>query len=208
MIRYKTDYSNHVHQLIVCPSKHFYITRKGLLKFQKKPFEVALGKEPKTQKIHVLHYLIRDHFSGNFYWELCQLDKPFPIWEFLFRAWSKTEDAFFYGLPALITISQKVLTFFPPLLDLIAGLGVDFVKVTSGFQGGGVRDIRTIEERLEFEQPFESVLQWIPKLNKRIISSGKVSKLETWRSGLPENFKTRLPVSKTDFERLCCIPLD
>ena len=36
MNRYQSNYSNEVHQLIVTPSKHFFVARNGILKYQKK----------------------------------------------------------------------------------------------------------------------------------------------------------------------------
>jgi hypothetical protein len=39
---YASNYSNEVHQLIVSVSRHYFITRQGFLKHQKKPLEVNL----------------------------------------------------------------------------------------------------------------------------------------------------------------------
>jgi hypothetical protein len=210
--RYKTDFSNHFHQLLVSPSKHFYITQKGVLKYQKKAFELKLDKEPKNGKTHVLHYFIRDHFSGLFYWELCQFQEPIPVWEFLFRAWRKTNDQLLFGFPDFITIPQNVLDYFPPLLNFIENIGIGKLKVTSGFQGG-VRDIRTIEENLKFvgfylksyaDPQFESVLEEVPNINKRMASdsSRKKSKIEAWYAGHREDKKIYVPESLESFKQL------
>jgi hypothetical protein len=214
--RYKTDYSNHVHQLLVTPSKHFYVTRKGTLKYQKKAFELKLGKDPDDGKTHILHYIVRDHFSGLFYWELCQFQEPIPIWKFLFRAWSITDDQHLFGFPEFITIPKNALDYFPPLQKFIENIGIKKLKVTSGFQGG-VRDLRTIEEHLKFESffhpelqqrraepQFESILEWIPKINRRmaLYPSSKKSKIKAWMAGHFEKKTLYVPESVDSFQRL------
>lgn len=177
--RYQSDYSNEVHQLIVSPSKHYYVTRSGTFKYQNKPFELELEKANKTNKTQIIHYLIRDHFSGLFYWEICSSDSPIPIYEFLFRAWSKKGHHPLYGMPDFLTVPKNVDSYFQGLINFIEKLGVTHIKVTSGFQGG-VRDIRTIEDELKYagfdfvnphqslkEPPFKLVLERAPEICKR-----------------------------------------
>ncbi len=99
------------------------------------------------KKNHTIHYLLRDHFSGLFYWEICSSDDLLPIYEFLYRAWSKRTDHPLYGIPDYMTVPQNVQVNFPNVLQFIEKIGISYLKVTSGFQGG-VRDIRTIEDEL------------------------------------------------------------
>jgi hypothetical protein len=65
-VHYQTNYSIEVHQLIICISKHLYVTKSGPIKYQQKSFDVSLAKVDKAEKEHLVHYLIRDHFSGVF----------------------------------------------------------------------------------------------------------------------------------------------
>lgn len=69
--QYESDYGNQVHHLSVSVSKHIYITGARVLKFQKKPFELALTNVGSAERAHIVHYLVRDHFSGAFYGEIC-----------------------------------------------------------------------------------------------------------------------------------------
>ena len=147
MNSYQTNYSNEVHQLIVSPSKHYYVTKKGTLKYQKKPFEVNLKNVKSSNINHVIHFLIRDHFSGLFYWDICSADSLFLIYEFLFRAWKKKDSHPLYGIPDFLTIPMNVQTYFPDLVKFTKNIGITYIKVTSGFQGG-VRDIKTVENEL------------------------------------------------------------
>ena len=48
-------------------SRHLYLIKNGSVRFQKKKFEHTLANMHKSEKEHVVHYLIRDHFSGAFY---------------------------------------------------------------------------------------------------------------------------------------------
>jgi hypothetical protein len=209
MKRYQTNHSNEVHQLIVTPSKHFFVTRNGVLKYQKKPFEIKLENCQDFKKTHIIHYIIRDHFSGLVYWETCTSDAAIPIHEFLFRSWTKKEKQPFYGMPSCMTIPKNVQLFFPGLVNFVETLGIEFIKVTSGFQGG-VRDIRTIEDELrcaglfwgdpgqfQTELPFELILEKSYEICTRLSDNfyRKPSKKETWLSGFGTEQKIFIPKS-------------
>jgi hypothetical protein len=214
--RYRSNYSNEVHQLIVSPSKHYYVTGRGAFKYQKKPFELTLENIDQAEKVHVLHYLLRDHFSGLFYWEMCSSKALIPIYEFLFRAWSGKKHHPLYGIPDSMTIPKNVQSYFHGLINFIEKIGVVYVKVTSGFQGG-VRDIRTIEDELRLagfdfanphhslkEPPFDLVLERAPEICRRFTDSlyRKPSKKEIWLSGLESEKKILVPKSLKSFDEL------
>jgi len=73
------------------------VTKTGLIKYQQKAFDLSLAKVDKTEKEHLVHYLIRDRFSGVFYAEIHSCKALIPIDEFLFRAWLPKEDYAFCG---------------------------------------------------------------------------------------------------------------
>jgi hypothetical protein len=79
---YRSSYSNERHQLIVCVSKHLYATKTGLIKYQQKAFDVSFVKVEKAEKDHLVHYLIRDDFSGVFYAEIHSGRALIPVEEF------------------------------------------------------------------------------------------------------------------------------
>jgi len=212
--RYQSNYSNEVHQLIVSPSKHYYVTSSGAFKYQKKPFELKLENIDQVKKIHTIHYLLRDHFSGLFYWEICSSNAPIPIYEFLFRAWSKKQYHPLYGIPDFIAVPKNVQSYFPGLISFIEKISVTYIKVTSGFQGG-VRDIRTIEDELRIagfdyinphqsqkEPPFDLVLERMPEICRRFSDSlyQKPSKKEVWLSGIESEDKINVPKRLKTFE--------
>lgn len=147
MLRYKTDYPNQVHQLVVSASRHLYITKSGYVKYQKKELDVNLQNVAQSDREHIVHYLIRDHFSGLFYGNICSSRHLMPVEDFLCRAWSRKDEYIFCGIPSHLSIPKTVSTIFPGVHDYIHSLGIGTVEVTSGFQGG-VRDIRTWENYL------------------------------------------------------------
>ena len=216
MKRYQTDYSNQVHQLLITPSKHCFVTTKGLLKYQKKPFEIKLDDLENSKKAHTIHYLIRDHYSGLFYWEICRADDPIPIHEFLYRAWNKKETHPLFGIPEFMTIPKNAQTFFPGLMNFIEHLEIVYIKVTSGFQGG-VRDVRTIEEELRCgglfygtpdysptDLSFDLVAQKTDEICSRFIDSSfaKPSKKDKWLSGLGAEQRVYVPESLEMFKTI------
>jgi len=144
---YETDHSNHVHQLVVAVSRHLYITSDGKLKHQKKALEAKLDRPDSHTKRHVVHYLIRDHFSGLFYAEVTDTENSFSVFDFLYRAWSKKEYHPLYGVPYALTVPKNVRAVWPSLVPFLEEITIEPIDVTSGFQGG-VRDIRTWEDDL------------------------------------------------------------
>ena len=203
MKRYVSDYSNQLHQLIVTVSRHYYVTKEGKYKRQQKPFNVQLDTIPSNRK-HVIHFLIRDHFSGLFYAEITDSKNIPSVYEFLYRAWSKKAYHPMYGAPLGITIPQNIAKAWPGITDFIDELGITQVSATSGFQSG-VRDIRTWEDRLKsglyisgFPPDFSEVIEKSSAICKQIALSSpkKASKEEVWRHNLRDIL---VPSSKEEF---------
>jgi hypothetical protein len=94
-VHYQSEYANQVQQLIVSVSKHFQVKKNGHLTYQKKPIEVDLLKLSKSNRNHLVHFLIRDHYSGVFYGEVSPSIGLLSLGEFLYRAWSEKEDYVF-----------------------------------------------------------------------------------------------------------------
>ena len=188
---YRSEYPNQVHLLNVSVSKHYYVTKTGLLKYQIKQQEVVLEKLSTSERLHVIHYVIRDHCSGVFYAELALSNSPIPVCEFLYRAWAQQKDYSLCGVPDMMTIPESVGRFFPSIKDQVATLGIALVKVTSGFQSG-IGDIRTIENHLGYSvgHPFEHAKGEIKNIctfvNKQTSRTGKDSKLDLWRNNVRE----------------------
>lgn len=148
MKSYRSEHPNHVHQLTVSTSKHYYVTKDGRLKYQHKPMEIRLDTLAQSDRTHIVHFIIRDHCSGLFYSEIAASTSLPPVEQFLNRAWSRKEECVFCGIPKLLTVPQRVEAVFPTVKTSVSALGVGVVEVTSGFQGG-VRDVRTVEDWLK-----------------------------------------------------------
>lgn len=146
-VRYRSDYSNNVHQLLVAVSKRFYVTKEGKFKCQSTPFKAVIGKPSSYTKTHVVHYMITDHYSGLFYSEVTTTDDLFPIEAFLERAWGEKSGHPMQGVPDLLLVPKSVFNAFPSLSAWLQPKPIELVRVTSGFQAG-IRSIRTWEEVL------------------------------------------------------------
>jgi len=148
-----------------------------------------------------VHYLIRDHFSGVFYAELYSSSALVPVEEFLFRAWSQKADYPFCGVPEYISIPKTVSDAFPAIDNLIDAYGIQTVDVTSGFQSGAIRDIKTWEQHvcgeIRCEEGLELLREWTPEVTAKMSSdlngeySGRQSKIYNWDYGIREPI--RLP---------------
>jgi hypothetical protein len=152
----------------------------------------------------MIHYVIRDHFSGLFYAELGLSNNIIPVQRFLYGAWAEEKDYSFYGIPESLTIPSTVTAVFPELARQVTGLGIQPIKVTSGFQGG-VRDINTIERYLTislifpFKQPQLEIKEIWESVNRQKSRNGRDTKMDLWRENVkivtippdqwPDNFR-------------------
>lgn len=192
---YRTEHSNHVHQLVVAVSRHFYVTSAGKFKKQVKPFEAKLDRPESFTKRHIVHYMIRDHFSGLFYAEVTDTEHLYPVTDFLCRAWSPKETHCLRGVPLAMTVPKNVHAVWPEISTLLTAVEVESIEVTSGFQGG-IRDIRTWEEHLRcglytsgFPPDISEVLSQAPDECARVQRydyRGEKSKAMKWQEGLSE----------------------
>ncbi len=193
MIQYITKYPNQVHLLKISVSRHFYLTKMGVLAYQKKPFDIDLESLPRSNKTHIINYLVKDHYSSVLYGEISTSSDILSPIEFLFRAWSQKTDSSFCGMPEGITIPKTVQVQFPNLIGKIESLGVEIIQVTSGFQGG-VGDIKIWEDFLKFctGKTFLEAKQFsmpssifISQKESRKGTSGE-TKIERWRTNIKE----------------------
>jgi hypothetical protein len=187
---YRSDHPNHVHQLTVAVSKHYYASKDGALKYQKKPMEISLSETHASARRHMVIYSLRDHCSGVFYSEIAFCPSVPTAQDFLGRAWGRKADYLFHGLPVLLTIPRTVQAVFPSLASDAEMLGIKLVDVTSGFQGG-IRDLRTIEDSLvlSINKPIAEAQDWV---NYICVSHAKdasrvhgKTKIELWQQGVP-----------------------
>lgn len=155
IVKYRTDYANEVHQLVVSVSRHLWIGKDGAIRYQKKPFEISLAKLGSSTRRHVVHYLVRDHYSGAFFAEIATSPDLPDVRKFLLRAWCRKDQLSFCGMPEYLTVPKTVDVQFPNLLTWLDELGVEKLEATSGFQAG-VRDLKTWEDDLR------SRLYWYP----------------------------------------------
>jgi hypothetical protein len=186
---------------MVSVSKHLYAIKNGNIRFQKKKFDFSLATMNRSEKEHVVHYLVRDHFSGAFYGEACSSSLLMPVEEFLIRAWSKKDEYIFCGMPDYLSIPKTVADAFPNLLTWTSSLGIELLEVTSGFQGG-VRDVPTWEEylRMVFALGEETQLSEIRTQAARINNylnkehSNRPSRIDRWAHSVGT---IRLPSGET-----------
>lgn len=148
--QYRSLYPNHVHQLAVSVSKHFYVSKSGLLKYQKKAFDIKLENIHNAEKNHLIVYSLRDHCSGLYYVEIAFKSDFYSVQSFLYRAWKEKSGIAFCGLPDCLMIPNTVQKVFPDTSDEVIQQGVELVPVTSGFQSGGLIAIKAVEQHLLF----------------------------------------------------------
>ena len=201
-MHYRSDYPNHVHQVGVTVSKHYYLGADGLLKYQQKPFEVKLNTLKQSPKRHLILLVVRDHTTGLFYGEAA-IGPDLPSLEsFLGRAWREKADFPFCGIPELLMLPKTVTQAFPGIESTMIAEGIRVIEPTSGYQSGALVSLRYLERdlcvahipSLGFRGTREDINRAcrlaMSRNAKTELRGTKVSKLNVWLSQVPE---LRLP---------------
>ncbi|MBL7738248.1 MAG: hypothetical protein JNK14_03455 [Chitinophagaceae bacterium] len=197
MLRYKSDFPNQVHQLNVSLSKHYFLLNDGSIKWQAKELDINWTNLEKTQKKHLVTYIIRDHFSNCFYAELHSIDKMPSIHEFLFNAWTRKLDYDFYGLPDCLIVPKTTQEQFPSIRTFFSKFDNPYLQTpTSGFSSAAV-SIRQWERFIKFFTgvyknwqtlaQFQENIALINKETNAFVSRDRQdSNLQKWRDNNPQ----------------------
>lgn len=145
---YASKYPNHVHQLAVVVSQHYYQGQDGLLKYQRKPFGIKLNTLNRAKHQHLVIYALRDHCSDLYYAEVFFGMQHPPLESFLGRAWREKTDFPLCGMPELLLIPKDVADYFHTVVPALEKEGVQCIHPTSGFQSGSPALVRKVERSL------------------------------------------------------------
>lgn len=187
MQSYRSLYPNHVHQLGVTVSKHYWVTNSGIIKHQQKPMTTKLSNIAKSNKNHLVHFTIRDHCSAVVYAEVAASKDMIGLPEFLFRAWSQKQNFAFCGIPELLMLPKTVDKAYPTIASAVSQLGIKIFEPKNGFQAG-IKDVETIEQYFQmyngqvFSDNQNNLNQIYAILANSKHRTGKQSKIDLWQS--------------------------
>lgn len=197
MLRYKSDFPNQVHQINISLSKHYFILNDDSIKWQAKEFDINWANYNKTEKKHLVTYIIRDHFSNCFYAELHFVDKMPMIHEFLFNAWKQKSDYPFYGMPACLIVPKTTQKQFPSIHKFFSNVDKPYLQTpTSGFSSAviSIRHWeRCIKYFIDFYKDCKTLTQFqenIELINKETNAFGSSKRegnsLQKWLDNNPQ----------------------
>lgn len=202
-----TEYSNELHQLLVSVSKHLYFGSDGYARYQDKPMDVNITNYHRSNKDHLVYYIIRDHFSGTFTFRIASTKRLIPLADFLYYAWSEDaeEEKFIYGMPDNIFIPQTIST--EELFSGLRSLGINPLNPPSGF-ASGIRVIRDIEDNLCFHmgRTADHSLEGMNKLRAKVYdylinSFFRNNYFDKWKANLPSKSHPKIVPPYADFIR-------
>jgi len=205
--RIVTEYSNELHQLLVSVSKHFYFGSDGNVRYQEKPMDVNIKNCYKSRKEHLVYYILRDHFSGTFTFQIATTKRLVPLADFLHYAWSEDvgEEKFIWGMPDSIFIPQMITM--DGLFSGLNNIHVNPLHPPSGF-ASGIRIIRDIEDSLSFfmNRTVDHRLEGMSKLRFEVYdylinSSYRDNIFVKWQTNLPSKGHPRIVTPYPDFIR-------
>jgi len=200
-----TEYSNELHQLLVSVSKHLYFGSDGYARYQDKPMDVNMTNYHRSNKDHLVYYIMRDHFSGTFTFRIASTKRLIPLADFLYYAWSEDaeEEKFIYGMPDNIFIPQTIST--EELFSGLRSLGINPLNPPSGF-ASGIRVIRDIEDNLCFNmgRTADHSLEGMNKLRAKVYdylinSSFRDNYFSKWKENLPSKVHPKPVPPYADF---------
>ncbi len=195
----ENSYANETHLLLVSISRHLYLSREGVLKYQQKSMEVNAGNFHRSKKNHLAYYILQDVFSGNYIFSVATTKKMLPLLEFLHFGWRKEKgEEHFWGLPRRVSVPKLISS--PELLAGLQQLGVEPFHPSSGF-ASGVRIIRDIEDNIGYFVLSRSAihsLATVQRCKKSIYrymleGTGKVNRIRIWRNSLHPGHPRGLP---------------
>lgn len=204
MAKWDLTYSNQRHQLLVSVSRHLYVQKNGLLKYQEKPLNINFSALKKSRKEHLVYYILRDAFSGTFFLEITTSHTMMPLVEFLYCAWEKRPGKYIWGLPESLSVPKGLAA--EELLNGLVDLGVQVIHPSSGF-AAGVRVVRDIEDNLLFmmrevvdHRPHVLNVRCKEKLYRYLLSlkyRKSDNKYEIWLGALPKQGMRYVPDRET-----------
>ncbi len=193
------DYANEVHQLLVSISRHLYLSEGGVLKYREEPMKVDLTNLHRLRKEHLVHYVLRDLFSGNFVFAVATTRKMFPLLDFLHYGWKEEKkENHFWGLPRRISVPKRLSS--PELLAGLQRLEVEPFHPTSGFTSG-VRIIRSLEDNLCYYILGCSALHFLDTIERykglvyehMLGGDGGDNRIDRWSSNLSPGHPRKVP---------------
>lgn len=192
--------SNQIHQLMVTVSRHFYVSQKGILTYQDKPFTTKINNYQNSKKELLVYYIVIDRYSGNFIFQVATTKQMFALADFLHYAWRQDkEEKHFWGLPDYIAIPKAISS--PSLFVGLKQVGVTPFTPTSGFPSGG-HIIKAIEDHLWSQLLFRSTLHFkasfeIYKTDFYDVILGLASRGDSrtiWKENLPSGQPNDAPI--------------
>jgi len=200
MNKTEVDCSNQIHQLMVTVSRHFYVSQKGILTYQDKPFTTKINNYQNSKKELLVYYIVIDRYSGNFIFQVATTKQLFALADFLHYAWRQDkEEKHFWGLPDYIAIPKAISS--PSLFVGLKQVGVTPFTPTSGFPSGG-HIIKAIEDHLWSQLLFRSTLHFkasieIYKTDFYDVILGLASRGDSrtiWKENLPSGQPNDTPI--------------
>lgn len=211
MMSYQTDHSNELHQLLVSVSKYLFLNKDGLIFMRDEPLDVTLKNAQKTGKNHLVFYVLRDHYSGNFAYRIAVVGALPPLAEFLYDTWNNENGSgVLWGTPKEVWVPKTIAS--PELLEGLDRLGVRPGHPPSGF-ASGVQAIKSLEEALYIWLMRHSIptLANLERSNESILHemlwySPKGDRRELWVKHLPSGHPVKPPDRDVFMQAFCALP--
>ncbi|MEQ1606446.1 MAG: strawberry notch family protein [Pyrinomonadaceae bacterium] len=179
-----------VHQLLVSVSKHYLVGTTGIIRHQKKAMDVSLRNYQKSDRVHLVYYILRDRFTGFYYVEVVSTKNLIPLQDFLLRAFLPKPDIYFGGLPKVLLVPKDVESMYPQIIDFLNGLRILKVNPASGFDSGiiAVKDWeRTMKCALIPDTDLDNIAQWNPRTAIDFLDTYNSDNYEHWKMSVPED---------------------
>jgi len=182
-----------VHQLLVCISKHYLVGATGGIRFQQKAMDVSLRNYQKSEREHLVYYILRDRFSSFYYVEVTSTKNLIPLQDFVLRGFLPKPDLYFGEIPKVLMVPKDVESNFPQVDDLINGLNIVKVYPPSGFDSG-ISSVKDWERIMKIPlipgEDLDNIRHWNPRTAMHYLDTYNAENLERWQHYVPTDLFT------------------
>lgn len=201
---YSSDYPNQVHQLLVSVSKHFLVGAKNRIRHQKKIMDVSLKNFEKSEREHIVHYILRDHFSGFYYVEVASTRNMISLQDFLLRGFLPKPDINFCGIPEALMIPKQVEDYFPRVDKILDTLGIQKIYPPSGFASGMIA-VKNWESIMKIplipDEGLDDLTLWNPRTPVHYCEVYNSDNFDAWK-----NRTSKVPIPDAEYVRQVASP--
>lgn len=158
----------------------------------------------KSEREHIVYYILRDHFSGFYYVEITSTKNMLPLQDFLLRGFLPKPDINFCGIPDALMIPKQVEDYFPRVDKILNTLGIQKIHPPSGFASGMIA-VKNWESIMKIplipDEGLDDLALWNPRTPVHYCEVHNSDNFDVWK-----NRTSKVPIPDAKYVRQVVSP--